>query len=108
MIEHCIYCSKRAFRVMNTTYNFNDFCPSNIYSECLIKGKREMYLSGRIYCMQAIVINDDICLFMPNESMSACIIRVGRVWTDGAGVVMHTETIIENLDLEEEDDNGEI
>ncbi len=107
MIEHDIYCSKRAFKVMNSTYNFDDYCPSNIYSECLIKGNKQMYLSGRTYGIKADVINDDICLYMPNESMSACLIQVGRVWTNGAGVILHTETIIDRIILEDEE-YGEI
>lgn len=106
MIEHIIYASKRAFKVMLTTYNFNDFCPSNIYIQCVIKRKTDFYLSGREYKMKAEVIDDDICLFMPNESSLECWTRVGRVWTNGNGAIIHAETIVDMIDME--DEYGEI
>ncbi len=108
MTEHNIYVSKSALKVMMSTYNFNDFCPSNIYIQCVIKRKTELYLSGRSYGMKADVINDDICLYMPSERSTACWIRVGKVWTDGAGVIKHTQTIMERLEIEEDDLYGEI
>ncbi len=105
MTEHTIYSSKSAFKVMLSTYNFTDFCPSNIYVQCVIKRKTDLYLSGRDYKMKAEVIGDDICLFMPNEKSTSCWIRVGRVWTNGVGAILHTETIVERFDIEE-DENG--
>lgn len=107
MTEHTIYASKSAFKVMLSTYNFTDFCPSNIYIQCVIKRKSDLYLSGRYYGMKAEVINDDILLFMPKETSAACWIRVGRVWTNGSGVILHTETIVDRIEIEE-DEYGEI
>lgn len=107
MTEHTIYASKSAFRAMLTIYNFTDFCPSNIYIQCVIKRKTDLYLSGRNYGMKAEVINDDILLFMPKETSTACWIRVGRVWTNGTGEILHTETIVDRIEIEE-DEYGEI
>lgn len=107
MTEHTIYASKSAFKAMLTTYNLTDYCPSNLYIQCVIKRKTDLYLSGRDYKMKAEVINDDICLFMPKESSTACWIRVGRVWTNGVGAILHTETNVDRIEIEE-DEYGEI